>query len=179
LANNSKKKDFSREIDSSKIQDFSNKFVHFLEKEYGLGKDEIKGIMSKAEKKSAKEIRIPVSIFDNEELSILETICKYLKEELMLNFHKIALSLNRNDRTIWATYNNSLKKRKEKLVVGKSEISIPLSLLKNRKFTAYELIVLHLKDSCKLNYHQMGILLRRDERNIWTTYQKARKKNVK
>lgn len=161
----------------SDISDFSKKFVHFLKEEYGVELEEVKELISKAEKKSKKEIRIPISVFDNKELSILEDICKYLKEELGLNFHEIALLLGRNDRTIWATYNNSLKKRKERLSIKESEISIQVSLLKNRKLTTFEVIVLCLKDNYGLNYHRISILLKRDERNIWATYQRARKKN--
>jgi len=158
---------------NNEIQEFSKKFVHFLQQEYDLGIEEVTKIISKAEKK------IPISIFDNKELSILETICKYLKEELTLSYHQIAISLARNDRTIWATYNNSLKKRKAKLSIKESKFSIPLSKLKNNKLTTFETIVLYLKDNYKLNYHEIAVLLRRDERNIWAVYQRARKKNVK
>jgi hypothetical protein len=171
-----KKNDLSRDANSYKIQEFSKKFIRFLEKEYGLGIKEVEGFISK---KAKEELKIPISIFNNKELSILENICKYLKEELKLNFHQIALLLNRNDRTIWTTYKNSVKKRKKRLSLEKSEISIPLSSLKNRKLTTFEIIVIYLKDGYKLNYHQIGVLLRRDERNIWATYQRARKKNVK
>ena len=164
-------------LEAEEAKEISKKFISFLEKEYKLGLEEFKEIISRAKKKV--EIRIPVSIFDNEELSILEAVCKYLKEGLKLRFHQIALLLNRNDRTIWVTYNNSLKKRKEKLSLKKSEISIPISLLKNRKLTVFEIIALYLKDNYRLNYHQISVLLKRDERNIWTTYQRARKKNVK
>lgn len=163
---------------NEEVQDFSKRFIHFLGSEYG-GVEEVKELISKIEKKLRKEVRIPVSIFDNNELSILEGVCKYLKEELKVSFHKIALLLNRDDRTIWATYNNSLKKRKERLQLKESETSIPVSLLKNRKLTAFESIVLYLKDDYRLNYHQIGVLLRRDERNIWATYARARKKNAK
>ena len=50
-----------------------------------------------------KEILIPISIF-TKQLSILETITKYLKEELSLSFHQIGEFLNRNERNIWHTY---------------------------------------------------------------------------
>ncbi|MDP4012450.1 MAG: hypothetical protein Q8R00_02485, partial [Candidatus Nanoarchaeia archaeon] len=44
---------------------------------------------------------VPISVFNNKELSALETICKYLKENKHYNYHEIAQLLNRNDRTIW------------------------------------------------------------------------------
>lgn len=162
----------------NQIQEFSKKFVDFLEKEYGLDIGEVRNLISKIEKKG-KEIRIPISVFNNKELSILESICKYLKEEFGFSFHRVALLLNRDDRTIWVTYNNSLKKRKGRLSLKGSEISIPVSLLKNRKLTTFEVIALYLKDNYRLSYHEIGVLLRRDERNIWAIYHRARKKNVK
>ncbi len=59
-----------------------------------------------------KEILIPVSIFEVD-LSALEAICKYLKEELEFSYSRIALLLKRDSRTIWTTYNNASKKLKE------------------------------------------------------------------
>ena len=174
MAKKGKKRDFSRDI--SREDNQIQKFAGFLKREYDLEPQEINELISNLEKKRKS---IPVFVFRNRELSILECVCKYLKEELNLSFHRIALLLNRNDRTIWVTYHNALKKRKEKLIVKKSEISIPVSILGNRKLTAFEGIVLYLKDEYRLNYHQIGVLLGRDERNIWTTYQRARKKNVK
>ena len=127
-------------------------------------------------KKITKDFLLPVSIFNNEELGCLETIVKYLKEELGLKFHEIALLLNRNDRTIWATYNIACKKRKEKLPAKGSKFFIPVSIFKDRKFSVLELIVSYLKDNFNLRYSEIAILLNRDERNIWTVYNNARKK---
>ena len=58
-----------------------------------------------------KEVEsIPISVFNNDKLSPLETICKYLKENTHKSYSEIATLLNRNDRTIWTTYNNAKKK---------------------------------------------------------------------
>lgn len=53
---------------------------------------------------------VPISVFSNLKLSILESIVKYLKEESKLTYHNIAVLLKRDDRTIWTIYNRSLKK---------------------------------------------------------------------
>lgn len=194
MGRNRKKRAFIRDNDSSKVEEFSEGFVNFLEKEYGLKDakgfsdkflrflDEEYGIKEEFEKivsKAKKEIEIPISAFNNDELSILECVCRYLKEGLGLRYCEIASLLNRDERTIWVVYNNSLKKRKKKLVFRKSKILIPVSKLEDRKFTVFEGITLHLKDHYNLNYRKIGELLRRDERNIWAIYQRARKKNVK
>jgi len=120
-------------------------------------------------------LTIPVSIFKNTELSAFETVCRYLKDEAKLSYHYIAVALDRDDRTIWSTYNNSLKKRKESLVVLASEYSIPISIFKT-KLTILENIVVYLKDHYNLNYAKIAELLNRDQRNIWTVYNRAKKR---
>ena len=85
--------------------------------------------------------------------------------------------LNRNDRTIWATYNNAVKKRKERLPVKESKLYIPVSIFSGRKLSVLETIVSYLKDKFGLRYSEISALLNRDERNIWTAYNRAKKKN--
>ena len=148
-------------------------FIGHLKYEHELTSERIGELFGK---KISVKILLPVSIFNNEELGILEAIVKYLKEELNLRFHDIALLLNRNDRTIWATYNIACKKRKDKLSVKESKISIPVSIFKDRKLSALEALVSYLKDNFNLRYSEISRLLRRDERNVWTVYNRAMKK---
>ena len=53
---------------------------------------------------------VPLRIFIEQELSPLETLVVYLKEESKLSFHAIALLLLRDDRTIWTSYMRAKKK---------------------------------------------------------------------
>ena len=57
-----------------------------------------------------------------------------------------------------------------------NEQLIPVSIFRKEKLSPFEAIVKYLKEEKKLNYHQIGALLNRDERNIWTVYSRARKK---
>ena len=57
-----------------------------------------------------------------------------------------------------------------------SNIDIPLEILKDRTLSPMEAVVEYLKEQCRYSYHGIGILLNRDERNIWTIYQRAKKK---
>ena len=145
-----------------------------LKEKYNLKYDEI--LKTIEPETVSKEILIPISIFNDKDLSALEVICKYLKEGLNLNYSKIALLLNRDSRTIWTTYKNSIKKRKEKLVVKESKFFIPTSIFRNRKLSVLESIVSYLKDKFNLRYSQIASLINRDERNIWTVYNKAKEK---
>jgi len=146
-----------------------------IKEKYNLSSNEILSLIEK--KPVSKDILIPVSIFENNLLSALENICKYLKEELNLNNSKIASLLNRDIRTIWSTYNNACKKRKENLVVKESKFFIPVSIFKNRKLSVLEAIVSHLKETFRLRYKDIATLLNRNERNIWTIYNNYKKKN--
>jgi len=58
-------------------------------------------------------IRIPLRVFRDRNVAVLESITEYLKDEKEMSFHEIAVLLNRDDRTIWTCYNRVKKKRKE------------------------------------------------------------------
>ncbi|MCB9358355.1 sigma-70 region 4 domain-containing protein [Candidatus Woesearchaeota archaeon] len=55
-------------------------------------------------------LAIPVKFLNNRKLGMLEAAVIYLKDEKKLSYHEIAEILNRNDRTIWASYNKGKKK---------------------------------------------------------------------
>ena len=58
--------------------------------------------------------------------------------------------------------------------------NIPINVLQDRSLSVLESIVEFLKEDKGMNFHQMGILLNRDERNIWTVYNRAKlKRGVK
>lgn len=166
-------KELVKALSSIELKEFFKTFITHLKYDHKLTSEQIIELFGK---KVLKKDLLPISIFDNKELSCLETIVKYLKEEFNLRFHEIALLLNRNDRTIWTTYNNAIKKRKEKLPVKESKFFIPTAIFKNRKFSVLESIVSYLKDKFNLRYSEISILLNRDERNIWTVYSRAKKK---
>src|SRR3989338_5808042 len=58
-----------------------------IKEKYKIAPNEILSLVE--EKPVSKEILLPISIFKNEKLSALESICKYLKEELDVGFNKI------------------------------------------------------------------------------------------
>ncbi|MBI2133952.1 hypothetical protein HYU11_04690 [Candidatus Woesearchaeota archaeon] len=58
------------------------------------------------------DISIPASRISKRELSILETITEYLKDESNLSFGKIASIMRRDYRTIWTVYSRAKKKRR-------------------------------------------------------------------
>lgn len=125
----------------------------------------------------AGEIFIPLSIF-NEKLSSLEVISKYLLENRNLSLKQISVLLNRTNRNIWNAYNRSKNKFPNPLLIKDSKL-IPLSISRNLHFTLLENIVVYLKDILNLSYHDAAVCLQRNDRTVWTVYQRAKKRGSK
>ncbi len=132
----------------------------------------------------AERYFIPCSIF-NSKLSSLETIAKYLVENEKLTLKKIAQLTDRTSKNIWQAYNSSKKKHPEWFNnSSENKILLPLEIFdKNSSIGAYtsyltvfEQIVLYLKDNTKLSYHEIALALKRNDRTIWSIYQRAFKK---
>ena len=169
MINRKSKKNIEIPLDNSLLND--PKFQEFLKFQSLYEKLKSRDLI----KKTQEDILIPVSIF-NEKLSTLETICKYLRENLNFSNKKISSVLNKSSKSIWQAYNNSKKKYSFKFEVTQSKYFIPISILNTRK-SILGSVILFLKDELMLSYHEIGLLLKRDERTIWTIYQ--REKRVK
>jgi len=141
-----------------------------------LSAEEKKDIISLLKEQVKDEFSVPISVFNNNKLSCLETIVKYLKENCNLKLVRISRLLNRNSKTIWATYNKAVKKLPNKFSVKEDKISVPLSIFKDRKYSILESIVAYLKDEHELSYHQISKLLNRSYRTIATVYRRYRLK---
>jgi hypothetical protein len=125
-----------------------------------------------------KDVLLPVSIFSNSKLSSLELIVKYLKEELGMHFNEIALLLKRDYKSIWGTYSAASRKQKEALTFLSSKYFIPIKIIavSDQNLSTLESIVSYMKDELDLRYSEIGSELHRDQRNIWTVYNRAKKK---
>lgn len=63
-------------------------------------------------------IAIPIDILQDRDLSALEAIVVYLKEQHGLTYSQIASMLKRDDRTIWTTYKRAAVKNLSRAVAG-------------------------------------------------------------
>ncbi|MBD3164141.1 hypothetical protein GF323_03000 [Candidatus Woesearchaeota archaeon] len=133
-------------------------------------------------------ISIPAGLFRSR-LGPLEALVRYLKDVLELNFSKIAELLSRDETTIWTTYHNSRKKSDKiivdielddinfrKLKVRKSGLIIPLEIFSERKLSILEALCMYLKENFNLSYHNIGLLVNRNERTVWTAVSRGRRK---
>jgi hypothetical protein len=141
---------------------------HFKES-YQINPEELINLLEKP-----KEGTIPLSVFRTGSLSSLEIIVKYLKENLSMTYHQIAVLLNRNDRTIWSTYNNSLRKFSGPLANGRAEVFVPLSIFSSRASSVLESLVVYLKDSEGYSFAGIASCLLKDYQTIYTTYRRGK-----
>ena len=121
-----------------------------------------------------EELFFPAEVV-NKKLTILEAVVKYLKEEEELSLSEISKNIKRDERNVWHIYDNARKKHSEKFVVKEVKFWIPIGIF-SEKLSALESIVFYLKEKFSLTYHEIAILLKRDDRTIWTVYQRAKKK---
>lgn len=119
-----------------------------------------------------EEIVVPSSIF-NRKLSVFEAVVRYLRDNLSLGNKTIAGFLGKSDKSIWQAYNNSFKKHKGKLNV-KISLFIPISKFRGKSVLSS--VVRYLRDSCGLTYHEIAVMLKRDDRTIWTVYNRRKGK---
>ena len=56
------------------------------------------------------------------------------------------------------------------------EVLIPSSVFKDRSVSVLEVLVEYLKDKKNLSFHQIAMLLNRNDRTIWTVYNRTKKK---
>jgi hypothetical protein len=120
----------------------------------------------------SEEIYLPISIFKNE-LTPFQAIIKYLRENLLLSNKKIAALLGRETKSIWNTY--KAVKRAKQITPDQTSLYIPLSLFKNKALSAFEVLIVFLKNK-DMTYAEISRLLNKDQRTIWTVHARAKKK---
>ena len=155
-----------QQLDGSDLRQLQQAVGQFAEK-YGLRTEDV---LSLIECDS-----IPVTAF-NDVLSPLETTVKYLKERLGRRLCDIAKLMNKDQASVWTAYRNASKKHPQELVCAQTQYTIPLTALQSDKLSILELIVTYLRVTYGLSFRSIGELLKRNERTVWTSYDRARKK---
>lgn len=120
---------------------------------------------------------VPISIFSNR-LAPAEALIKYLKETYELNYHDISVLINRNERSIWATYQRAVKKMPSNFEISE-DIFIPVSIFQDNKFSILECVISYLKDTKQMKNSKIAVLLNKNPNNIWTIYNRKKTKERK
>lgn len=174
---NNKKQDEKKEVNNI----FNDKkFISFI---YNYHKIKAKFPQISKEKLQNffRDILIPILIFVPQ-LGVLESIVKYLKENLNLNFSDIAKLLGKSNVNIRVEYFNSLKKYPKKFycidVVDENywnfkSVAVPLSIFRESELSMLECLVKFLKEDLKLKFSEISVLIKRDQRTIWTIYRRV------
>jgi len=97
-----------------------------------------------------------------------------------MKYSEIATLLNRDDRTIWTCVNRAKKKREksETTMPKATGKKIPVTIFHNRELAPLEGISKYLKERAKMSFHEIAVELNRNDRTIWTCYNRAKKKLV-
>ena len=120
-------------------------------------------------------VYLPLSIFSDDP-SGLESVSKYLKDIMGMRYCTIADLLNRDDRTIWGACKSATEKLNGTSFEKNSGIQIPVSIFQNRSLSILESLTEYLKEELNLRYCKIAALLNKDQRTIWTFYNRAKKK---
>jgi DNA-binding NarL/FixJ family response regulator len=126
------------------------------------------------------DVLVPTTIFCDRSLSFLEALVEYLKEQLNLSYHEIAVLTNRDERNIWTLYRRAESKRASSAPATKKApfIQIPLSVVTDRSVSILEVVVEHLRNKANLSNHQIATLLNRSDKTVSTVYMRTKKKRT-
>jgi len=128
------------------------------------------------DKKNKVDVKIPISILGNRKLSCLESVIKFLREGVGLSNSQVSKILDRSPQTCWTTYRNAVKKLPVRSNFEFSENDIPVSVIRNKRLSVLESIVVYLTEK-DLTLHKIALFLNRDDRTIWTVHKRAMTKN--
>ena len=149
-------------------------FIDSISEKYALPFEDVLGMLGKKGQKD--EIQIPSCIFREQDIGIMESVSKYLKEERKLTYHKIAVLLKRDDRVIWVTYNKAKVKKKEGFSLVGPNQWLPVSIFTDGVLGPLESISVYLIDDAGFNFKEACALLNRSYNSVWTCYHKAKEK---
>jgi nucleoside-triphosphatase THEP1 len=133
-------------------------------------------ISNNKETETKSEISIPLSVFSTQ-LGALEAISLYLRDKKLLKFNEIAEILQRNERTIWTAHQKAKQKNIE--IVEESSEIVPVQILSNNNLTIFESLIKYLKETKEMRFSEISQALSRDQRNIWTVYNRTNQKTNK
>lgn len=123
-----------------------------------------------------QEASIPLSIFSSS-LDPAEALYKFLKENEAFSFQKIATELHRDQKSVWATYGRSCKKKKRPFSIEDESYFLPLSIFKTRKYSFLESVVFYLNSVHHLSNKQIAKLLQRTPNTVAVLMKRARDKH--
>ncbi len=150
------------------LADMLSQITERLKQKYNYSDEEIFKLLGKE-----SVLLIPVAIFAGK-LSPAEALTKFLKENQDLGYREISKLIGRDERAVWANYKRAVKKMPLPFEI-KEGISVPVSIFISEK-SILEALVSYLKDVKKMRNRKIAQLLNKNPANIWTVYNRSKKK---
>ena len=128
------------------------------------------------------EFFVPLVALQKKQLTILESLIVYLHDNRKLNYHEIAVLLKRDEANVRHSFQEAKLKlisKKESLEEKFSNLFVPASIFADRKISAFEALVLYLKENSELSLQEISVILNRSSSTVRVIYSRARKKYVK
>lgn len=141
-----------------------------LKSEFNINSQELVSLLMSSDKSM-----MPVEAFAERKLSVLQSVVKYLKENLEYSNKQIADILNKDSRSIWDAYEKAKTRRSERFEIERTEMPVPLSIFKSNP-SLLESLVLYLKGQGWPN-RKIAAVLNRGETTISTIYTRVNKRN--
>ena len=116
--------------------------------------------------------RIPIQIFSTN-LTPLESLTKYLKENLHKSFAQIAELLRKSPQSIYQAYRHAREKMSVAFTFEPKEYAIPLLFFKDSKRSVLSTVVAYLVIEHRMSVTQIASLLNRSPSSIWIIKQKV------
>jgi DNA-binding CsgD family transcriptional regulator len=138
----------------------------------GLEKEELINLFIRHLQPSEEKVLIPISIF-NTKLTALESVVKYLRDDLGYSNAKTAKMLMRSSQTVWITYRNATRARPGRVTILKSDNDLPLEIFATKE-SILAAIVAHLRKR-GLTYSSIAKSLKRSPRTIATVSNRTKK----
>lgn len=162
------------------IVDFplSQKIISTFQKKYALTDESLALFLEKTLPPPSATETFPISIF-HKDLTVLESLVKYLRERKKYSLHKCSEILHRNEKNLWQTYTTARKKVPSSFLEKESSLLIPFRIFSHETHSPQEAVVIYLKDTEKLTFHQIAQLLFRNDRTIFTAYHRGTEKDAK
>ncbi len=132
--------------------------------------------LEQVEDSASQQPIIPLSIFLDRNVSVLEALCEYLKEEYNLSFAAIGRLANRDERNIWTAYTRAKEKRKHRMPTTNFDVTFPLSAVRDRSLSIFESIIVYLRDKKGISNNNLAAACNRSAKTISTVYTRAKKK---
>ena len=148
-----------------------------FQKRHPLSDEALALLLEQTLLRSSSGETFPSSIF-HKDLTVLESVVKYLRERKKYSLHTCSQVLQRNEKNLWHTYAIAKKKVHAFPLEKEGQIVIPFEIFSHETHSPQEAVVIYLKDKEKLTFHHIAQLLFRDDRTIFTAYHRGKKKDA-